>query len=216
MDIIMKRPFILLLAIVFFISTAQAKTKKFGTWIEAEVTKDIIKKLELSFVPEIRLQDDFSVDEYMGEIGLTYKSAKFFNLGASYRLSKDIKKSSTLTFHRFALNALGKKEWKRIEGSLRLRFTNYSEAEDEDVKNNYLRPRLKFVYDIKNNPVAPYTSYELFYNLSDSQIDKSRFDIGATCKVSDKSRVGLYYRLQSYFGDKNAIHILGLSYKLSL
>jgi hypothetical protein len=212
----MKKLFIILLASAFGITSVQAKTKKFGTWLEAEFSKDIVKRLEFSFTPEVRLQDDFSVDEYMAEFGLTYKPFKFLNIGSSYRLSKDIKNSGTETFHRFAIDATGKKEFGRFESSLRLRYTNYSENEDTDLKSNFFRPKVKLVYDIKGLPIAPYSSYELFYDLTNSQFDKSRFDIGATWQIFKKSRVGVYYRLQSEFSGGSAIHILGMSYKLAL
>jgi hypothetical protein len=212
----MNRKWIILALFSLCIFQIQAKTKKFGTWIEASVSKEILKKLEFSLNPEVRLQDDFSVDEYMIEGELAYKPAKFLRVGAAYRISKEVKKNSTETFHRFSFYTQAKKDWNRLEGSFRLCYTNYSEADVEATKSNYLRYRLKLVYDLKNSRFTPYTSYELFHLLAEKKLNKSRFDLGTTFRISEKSRIGIYYRLQSYFDAKNAINILGLSYALDL
>ena len=55
----------------------QAKTEKFGTWIELTFTKKFLKDFEFSIIPEIRLQDDFTVDEYIFEGKLGYDPFKF-------------------------------------------------------------------------------------------------------------------------------------------
>ena len=212
----MKRKYLLFAVFLLSILASQAKTKKYGTWIEAEISKDIFKKLEFSFKPEIRLQDDFSVDEYLFDGKFTYKPKKYLRFAAAYRLTNDVKNKGNEIYHRFAFDGQLKKEWDRLEGTLRLRWTNYAEFDAETGKNNYLRYRLKFEYDIKNCKIRPYTSFELFHRLSDGQINKNRFDLGASIKVFDKSRIGAYYRIQSYFSGADAIHIAGLSYSLSL
>ena len=68
--------------------------------------------------------------------------------------------------------------------------------------------------DIPDNKIKPYLSYELFRNTTDKEFDKSRLDLGATRKIGDLHRIGLYYRLQDYFNDKSSIHILGINYRL--
>jgi|WetSurMetagenome_2_1015567.scaffolds.fasta_scaffold127245_2 hypothetical protein len=212
----MKRSWIFLVLFFLVILQINAKTKKFGTWINAEITKDIFKKLEFGIKPELRLQDNFAVDEYLVEGELVYKPVKFLRLGAAYRFSQEMKKSSTLTTHRFSFYSLAKKDWRRLEGSFRFCFSNYSEMDEETQKSNYFRYRLKFSYDLKNSRFMPFTSYELFHSLTEKILDKSRFDIGSNFRISNKSTIGVYYRLQSYFNRKDAIHILGLSYSLDL
>jgi hypothetical protein len=212
----MKNKIVLCAILILSVIQIQGKTKKIGTWIELEVTKDIFKKVEFSVKPEVRLQDDFSVDEYFIEGQITYKPVKYLRFAGAYRLAQNIKKKGTETFHRFAFDAHAKNEWKRLEGAFRIRYTNYAEFETVNEKSNYLRFRFKFEYDLKNSKFKPYTSYELFHNLTEKTTNKGRFDMGATYKLSDISRVGIYYRLQSVFGDKKSINILGLSYRLSL
>ncbi len=204
--------FFLLVVFSAFILNVHAKTKNFGTWIELDFSEKFMKKFELSFSPEIRLQDNFTVDEYMFDGKFSYKPVKFFEIAAIYRVNIDVKESGNETLGRFAFDATFKKDFGRIESSLRTRYTNYFELDNDDPDKKYLRPRFKFEYDVKGNKIKPFVSYELFRNLADKEFDKSRFDVGASRKVGKNSKVGVYYRLQNYFSDKNSIHILGLEY----
>lgn len=211
----MKLRRLILFLVFFFIGISSfSKTKKYGTWIEFEFSKEFLDKFELSFIPEIRFQDDFTVDEYMFDGKLTYSPIKFLDLAAIYRVKTNIKNKGNETLGRFAFDATLEKELGRFQVSLRGRFTNYLELEEDDSDKKYFRPRLKLEYDIKGNKIRPFVSYELFRNLNDKEFDKSRITIGATRKIGDLHRVGMYYRLQDYFSDKNSIHILGLEYRL--
>ena len=210
----MKR--IVSVLIIFFVTlTAQGKTKQFGTWVELEFTKSFLKDFEFSLVPEIRFQDDFSVDEYMFDGVLSWEPVKFLKLAAAYRINTNVKKKEDETAHRLAFDVQAKKEIGRLEASFRTRFTNYTDQGD-DEPGNFLRPRIKFEYDIKGNKIRPFASYELFRNTSDKEFQKERFDIGFTRKLGKIHRVGLYYRLQDYFSDRNSIHILGIEYRLKI
>jgi len=212
----MKRRSILFFLILLSFFQVHARTKKFGTWIEAEFSKEIFKKLEFTLAPEVRLQDDFTVDEYFVEGELTFKPADFLRLSAAYRYLIDVKKNDNEQFHRFAFDAMGKKEWNRLEGSLRVRLTNYPEFETDNSKNEYLRYRLNFEYNLRNCKLRPFIGYELFHLLAEKKLKKSRFNVGGSYKVSGNSRLGIFYRLQSYFDGDDSLHILGIAYELEL
>lgn len=210
----MKR---ILLAVILICSVlfVQGKTKKFGTWVELEVSKEFLKDFEFSLVPEVRFQDDYSVDEYMIDGVLSWEPVKFLKLATAYRVNTNVKKKANETSHRFAFDAQVKKELGRVEASLRTRFTNYTDQSDDDP-GNYFRPRLKLEYDIKGNKIRPFASFELFRNTTSKEFQKERFDIGFTRKLGKIHRVGLYYRLQDYFSDRNSVHILGIEYRLKI
>lgn len=211
----MRRFVLVALMVCLALFSAKAKTKEFGTWIEFEVSKSFLKDFEFSIIPEIRLQDDFSVDEYMFDGVLSYEPLKFLKFSAAYRINTNVKKKQDETVHRLAFDVQAKKELGRLEASLRTRFTNYTDQVDDDP-GNFFRPRLKLEYDIKGNKIRPFTSYELFRNTTAKEFQKARFDIGFTRKIAKSHRVGLYYRLQDYFSDRNSIHILGIEYRLKL
>ncbi|MBW6534883.1 MAG: DUF2490 domain-containing protein [Mariniphaga sp.] len=209
----MKR--ILFIIILFIVGTSAgfSKTEKFGTWIELEFRKDFLKKFSFSIVPELRFQDQFQLDEYMVQGKLSYDVFSFFSLAGTYRVGIEIKNKGNVSYSRFALDAQASKEINRFEVSLRGRFTNFSELENEN-SSKYIRPRVKLEYRTKGKRIRPYTSYELFQNLTKAEMQKSRFDVGFTRRLGDLHRVGLYYRLQDYFTDKASIHILGIEYRL--
>jgi hypothetical protein len=211
----MKQFLLLMLFCCIVIMPLNAKTNRFGTWIELEFSKEFLEDFELSFVPEIRLQDDFTVDEYMFDGVLSYNPWKFLKLSAAYRINTNVKKKEDETTHRLSFDLQGYKEIGRFEASFRTRFTNYTDQLD-DVPGNYFRPRIKLEYDIKGNKIRPFASYELFRNLTEKKFQKERLNVGITRKLGDMHRIGLYYRLQNYFSNRNSIHILGLEYRLKI
>lgn len=196
---------------LFLFSSIQAKTDKFGTWIEIELSKKLFKDFELSFIPDVRLQDDFTVDKYQFDVKLGYEPFKFLKLAVAYRNKTNVKNKGNETTNRFVFDTALKEGFGRFDAALRARLTNYSD--DNDTKTTFIRPRFKLVYDIRGNKIAPYTSYELFRDLGEKEWQKSRFDVGATRKLGKYHRVGLYYRLQNYFSNRNSINILGIDYR---
>ncbi len=207
----MRKIFILLF-FVFTMLMVNAKTERFGTWIEFEISKELFKKLEFSIIPEFRLQDDWTMDEYLIDAKLAYSPLKFLEVAAAYRYNVNVKNKDNEVFHRFVFDATGKQDIGRFETSLRARFTNYINEGDE--KSNYFRLRLKSAYDIKGSKFKPYTSYELFRNLTLDEFKGGRFDAGFTRKLGEFHRIGLYYRLQDYYSNEQSIHILGIDYRL--
>lgn len=202
--------FCLIFAINLFV---QAKTEKFGTWIELEFRKDFLKQFAFSIVPEFRFQDQFNLDEYMIQGKLEYEPYSFLSVAGTYRLGTEIKNKGNLNYNRFAFDVQASHEIEKFEASLRTRYTNYTDSEG-DEPGKYLRPRIKLEYNIKGNKITPFASYELFHNLNDQELQKSRMDLGFTRKIEKLHRIGLYYRLQDYFTDKNSIHIAGIEYRL--
>lgn len=211
----MKRVLLVVLCIVLGYSLVNAQTEEFGTWIELEFTKKFLEKFEFSVIPEVRLQDDFTVDKYQFDTKLAYEPVKFLKLAAAYRYKTNVKKKEDETTHRFVADVTTKTEFGRVMPSFRTRITNYNDA-DDDSDVTFIRPRLKVAYDIKGSKIRPYASFELFHDLNEKEIRKSRYDIGFVRKLGKLHRIGLYYRLQDYFNDQNSIHILGVDYRLKL
>ena len=207
----MKIRFFFLILLILISSTGFSKTKKFGTWIEFELNKKIVKHLDFSFIPEVRFEDNFSVDEYIFEGKLSYEPFKFLELAGAYRYNTEVKNKGNEISHSGVFDITGKSGFDRFDASLRTRFTNDSDG--DELRTFYFRPRAKLNYNIKGSELEPYTSYELFMNLKESDFYKQRFDFGIQRKIGDYHRLGLYYRLQDYFGDKSAVNILGIDYR---
>ena len=190
-----------------------AQTENFNTWIEFEFEKEFLDKLEFSITPELRFEDQFKLDEYMIQGKLTYEAFSFLDLAAAYRISTEVKNKGNETYHRWAFDAQFKRDFARFEGSVRTRLTNYTDSSEEDP-GTYFRPRAKVEYDIKNNKIEPFISYELFRNMTSAEWHKTRFDAGFSRDLGNLHRIKLYYRLHNYFGDKASVHILGIGYRL--
>jgi hypothetical protein len=213
----MKRLFLLIVTICVGFTSIHAKTDKFGTWIELTFTKKFLKDFEFSIIPEIRLQDDFTVDEYILEGKLGYKPLKFLDLSVSYRYNTNVKEKGNEVSNNFVFDATGKTGYKRFDGALRLRFTNDYDAGEYDAVANlwekvYFRPRVKLKYNIKKVKINPYVCYELYYDLKNNELNKGRYDIGISRKLSKRHEIGVYYRNQDYYSTRNSIHILGIDY----
>ncbi len=208
----MKRLLPILIISVVFTFAANAKTEKFGTWIELTFTKKFLKDFEFSFIPEIRLQDNFTVDEYIFEGKLGYDPFKFLGFAAAYRLNTNVKKNENEISHSAVFDVTGKTDFGRFKGSLRARFTNDTDGGDVPWESFYFRPRAKLAYNIKGVKIEPYVSYEVFHSFRENEIFKSRIDAGFNRKFRKKHEAGLYYRLNDYFSDRNSIHILGINY----
>ena len=208
----MKRLLVILIVVFTTFNSVFAKTDKFGTWIELTFTKKFLKDFEFSIIPEFRLQDDFTMDEYILEGKLGYDPFKFLEFSTSYRYNTNVKNNGNEVSHNIVFDVTGKTDYKRFDGSLRLRFTNDSESGDIPWETFYFRPRAKLKYNIKKVKIDPYVCYELFYNIKLNEFFKGRFDIGISRDFGKHHAIGLYYRLQDYFSIRNSINILGIDY----
>jgi hypothetical protein len=196
-----------------FLLPVQAKTDKFGTWIEFEFEKEFLKRFAFSIAPEFRFQDQLHLDEYMVQGKLSYEPFSFLTMAGSYRLRTEVKKKDNHRLSRIAFDVQASRDISRFKASVRMRYTNSKDSE-EDEAGSYLRPRLKLEYDIQGNKITPFAAYEFFHNITEKELHKYRFDVGFTRNIADFHRIGLYYRLHNYFTDKESIHILGIEYRL--
>jgi hypothetical protein len=208
----MKRLLLSLFIFLIGFSIAQAKTEKFGTWIEVDITKKFLKDFEFSIIPELRLQDDFTIDEYIFEGKLGYDPFKFLGFAAAYRFNTNVKNNEDEISHSAVFDVTGKTDIKRFNASLRARFTNDSDGGDVPWESYYFRPRAKLSYNIKGKKVEPFVSYEVFHSFREKEYYKARFDVGFSRKFNKMHEVGMYYRLNDYFSDRSSIHILGINY----
>ena len=208
----MKRVFLILFILFVSYNSINAKTDKFGTWIELTFTKKFLKDFEFSIIPEFRLQDDFTMDEYILEGKLGYEPFKFLDFATSYRYNTNVRDKGNEISHNIVFDATGKVKFDRFDASLRTRFTNDSDSGDIPWETFYFRPRIKLKYNIKGSKIDPYVSYELFYNIKLNDFYKGRFDVGISRDFGKHHEIELCYRLQDYFSVRNSINILGINY----
>lgn len=188
------------------------------TWIEADFSTDIWKKLELSVSPQVRFKEGFELNEYFIESGLEYEFHKYFQLGAGYRFGFNInKKGKHESFGRFHVDAKTEYKVKNFNPKFRLRYTNADDFGDDNEAINYLRYKLELEYGLKKLNMEPYILYEWYQDLHAKDFIKTRFESGIVQKINKHHKVGAYFRNNNYLNsEKESINIIGVLYKFSL
>jgi hypothetical protein len=210
----MKRSLVIVVALLFFSQELNAQQ----TWLEFGVSKEIIKNLEVNLTPQVRFREGFGVKAYMVDAGVEYNFSKYFDAGAFYRLENTVsKKGKTSTYGRFAFDLGAKYKLKRFEPSVRLRYTNDDDFNNEDNSTpKCLRYKFGLDYTFKKTGLNPYILYELYQNLSEKEFDKSRFETGIFYKFNKQNRLGAYYRRNRNLSENKSANIIGIVYKLKL
>lgn len=171
-----------------------------------------LKQLKLNFTPEVRFNDDFSVDQYQLEAELVYKPAKILYLSGGYRFVINPRnEKETEYLHRYEIGASLKKDFDRFLPELRFLFTNYA---DDDSDNKYFRYKAALGYNIKGCRLTPTLSAELFQQVSDKILYKVRYKLKLEYKVLKNNYIRASYRLDYYIHKDKNKHIFSLGYKI--
>lgn len=210
-------PYAFCLIVTLFITGenvfAQEVTNDFETRTAVDLSFKPIKKLKLSLIPELRFDENFSLDEYLFEGEAEYKALNFLSFGAAYRFEvnpRDTK--STEYFHRYSFNTELEKELNRFETSFRLRYSNY--ADDEITDKSFLRYRAKLEYDIPKSKITPAVAVEAFHDLNENNLFKMRYTAGIDYKLFKNNYLGVDYKLDYYNNEYKNKHIISVGYKI--
>jgi hypothetical protein len=201
---------------VFFLTPcakAQEIDNEIQTRTELELVFEPIKKVKLSLIPQLRFDENFTLDKYLIETGAEYKAFKFLELGATYRFVVNPRETkSTEYHHRFAFDATTKKDFNRFESAFRLRYSNY--ADDDINDKEFLRYKASLKYDIKDCKITPLMAVEAFQQLNDGKLYKMRYTLGADYKLFKKNFLGISYKFDYYKNEYKNRHIISLGYKI--
>jgi hypothetical protein len=223
----MRNKCLLFLLIVNFSLSGFAQ--KFpATWMELEVSKQIIKNLKIELNPELRLLDSLKMDSYILEGGLSYKLHKYLTLASYYRYEdvyKYKKKSGAYkgqeNFSLLAFDAKSGFDIDRLGIQFRLRYTQGLYANNNASE---FRFRTKLDYDIKSCKLVPYVSVEVFHDylalatdreLISGQfkgVDKIRYTFGTSYTINKNNEASIYYRFQDNRIKNEMSNILGIGY----
>jgi hypothetical protein len=218
---------ILALLLLILLSSAAIAQSGPSTWAELEFSKKIIKNLKVEFNPELRFYNDFRMDTYILEGGLSYKLHKYLTVAGYYRYenTNDYKPKKDIYVwepsNRFAFDAKTDFDVDRFNLSFRLRYTNGADLVNSEASNDsYFRYRAKVDYNIKGSKIIPYVSYEAFHDLKQNYFDKIRYTGGLAYPLNKNNELSLFYRLQDYLelnsleDKKESMNIIGVGYSL--
>lgn len=196
----------------------------YGASVSVEVTKKIIKGLDLSLEEEIRVRDNLSdIERFSTSLDLSYKVCDYLKLGGAYNLINlnHIKKGWE-NRHRYYFYATGIYKWDRFKFSLRERVqSTYREGVAQTAKRAnpkwYLRSRFEVEYNIKKSPFEPFASVELFNSLNNplgDEMDRYRICAGTSYKINKQNKLQLYYRYtrDKEIDDDAILHMFCIGY----
>lgn len=183
------------------------------TRTELELSLKASDKIKLTFMPQLRFDEDLSLSKYLFEIGAEYEALDFLELGTSYRFivnPRDTK--STEYFNRYSFSATAKKTYGDFEPAIRLRYSNY--ADDDVDDETFMRYKASVKYDIPKCKITPSLGTELFQQLNGDGLYKVRYSAGFDYKLAKKNRINFSYKFDYYETEYINKHIFTLGYKL--
>lgn len=227
----MVRNKLLIAVLAVFLALSAVAQSGPSTWVELGFSKKIVRNLKAEFYPELRLFNDFKVDAYMLEGGLSYKLHDYLTVAGYYRYknTNDYKPNRDVyvweSSSRFAFDAKTGLDIDRFNVSFRLRYTNEAEIDNPDEgRYSFFRYRGKIDYDIKGSKFIPTASIEAFHDLDANYFEKIRYTGGVAYPLNKDNELSLFYRLQDYLEDPNideilhekkeSMHIIGIGYSL--
>lgn len=211
----MKNTSLLLLLFLLINSNIKAQTidndLQYRTKIEFGFKP--MKDVKLKLTTDFRFGENIQLDKYLFETELTYKPLKFLDVDATYRfIVNPISDGSTEYYNRFAISSTAKKEFGRLESAFRLKYSNY--ADDEIIKDEFIRYKFSLKYDIKDVKISPFISTEAFQQIDDGKLYKMRYTAGMDYKLFKKNFLSLNYKFDFYINEYKNKHIISLGYKI--
>lgn len=194
-----------LLVILFFATSLNAQTEHRYTINPVfSIEKEILPVLTTGADVEANYcnaanSKDFSIKPF-----IQYSPINYLVLGAEYRVKYEVEDGESAWQGRLGLAAKGKYAFGNLKLDCRLKYTLYTDDYDEDTKDQYFRTRFQAQYKIKPIKLTPYVSYEWFYNIPRSLVDRDRWTFGVEKKLSKRSSLGFEYQLEEHFNRTNA------------
>lgn len=204
------------LLIVFFLCNtssilAQDIENEFQTRTSVKLSYSPIKKMKVSISPEVRMDENFTLDKFLAEGEVEYKISKLIRVAGTYRYVVNQRNTKPTEYlHQYAANLKLKKKFGRFEPSLRIRYANYA---DDDIQDKaFMRYKLKLEYDIAKTSLQPFIGAEIFRQVSDDGNNKMRYSVGVNYKLMKKNYIGVSYKLDYYQQEYKNRHIISVNY----
>ncbi|TKG92868.1 DUF2490 domain-containing protein [Puteibacter caeruleilacunae] len=192
---------------------AQETENEFQTRTKVDLSFKPFKKVKLTITPEFRFEEDFSLDKYLLEGEIEYKTTDLLSIGTSYGLVSNLRDNKDTEYSgRYAIFCALEKEVGRLEPSLRVMYSNY--ADDDIDDKNFLRYKAGLKYDIKDCKITPFVAVQLFQDISEGELFKTRYAIGANYKLFKKNYIGISYKFDYYMKEYLNRHIISVGYKI--
>lgn len=191
-----------------------SRKSEYQTWSEINVSYELIKNLELSLSPSIRM-DPFEVDKKLLEVGSKYKLSKYISAGVKFRYSEEPKKKRTDITYRLSANIKATAKIYRFKPSLKIRYTSKDEL-DNSERSNFLRYKASLAYKEKDSVFSPYIFSEFFDDQSKKKFTKFRCGIGNDVEVTKFISFNIAYFLEYSLTKEKNEHILAVGFSFHI
>lgn len=177
-----------------------------------ELNYKIAEGLKLEFTPQIRFDEDFTVNKYLLEGGLSYKTFGFLYWGANYRLTiKPQEYLESEKYSKYGFSVTAKESYGDFTPSFRINYSNY--ADDDITDKEFLRYKAKVAYNVPNCKITPFVALEAFQEMEDKTLYKMRYSTGFAYKIKKNNYIKLNYKLDYYKQEYLNKHIITIAYK---
>lgn len=218
---LIKNTHYLILFLLLFASSAKAQDTEtddvendFESRTFISLTTKVAKNLKLSLSPELRFDEDFSLDKYLLEGKASYKCFDNLSLGLGYRFYANKRDTKSTEYNnRFLLSVKYKKSINRFDPSFKLSYTNDS---DEDSDANLLRYKGELGYNIRKCKITPWIGAEAFHSIDDGDFSKMRYILGMDYKISKKKSIEVSYKFDYFMNELKNKHIVSIGYNIKL
>lgn len=213
----MNKSIIIILLSLPFIANSQVVSDA-RLWTAISINKKI-DKFEFSFSEEFRLDENIShIDKVFSELGASYEVLKNFDISFNYRFSRenDYETGNYDLSSRIDLGLSYKYKINDFRISNRLKYQTEN-ANPYENNPTYLRNKLTTSYKI--NDIAPFISYEFFYQFNDEHvINRTRLSIGSKYKLNKNNAIKVFYIFENKFNTTRLkhSHIYGINYSIDI
>lgn len=205
---------IILLLILASSTKAQEVENEFQSRTSITLSTKLLKNMKVSISPELRFDENFSLDKSLLKGKASYKLFDHFSLGAGYQFYANKRKSkSTEYYNRYSLMAKYAKSYYRFDPSIKVSYSNFS---DDESDSNMLRYKATVKYNIRKSKFTPYAGLEVFQKTKDGDLHKIRYFIGTDYKICKKNYIEASYKFDYFQNELKNKHIVSIGYKLKI
>ncbi len=215
-----------MLLFFLFISTAKAQYQDFRSWWNVEISKELVKDLDLKIEASQRFKENsLEYDRSVITGRLAYELFKDFSVRAGYRYL--IVKNEGILESRYRIHA-GMQYGKKISSlslsareRLQYGFDDQQSMQDFFSQKTVSRTRIKAAYEIFGTPLELHGAYELYLDLNSGYgilPEANRWQLGITYDFLKKGSIDISYLIENEVNTVNPLlsHIVLVTYSYDL
>ncbi len=197
------------------IFSVKAQDDGLSTWFSMRVNHRIAKKVSMSAIAELRMDDSFQTFDRWGlALNADYRFLPFMRIEGGYEIHHRDRGEAGWKFRqRYGVGLIAHAKWGLFQFSLRERFQQT--FQEGDIESN-LRSRAEIAFVPHNSILSPYFSTELYQQVGHQSfwsVDRIRYRPGLDIQISKKWALDLFYCFQYAPGGNK--HIAGIECSFS-